>query len=229
MAEPARWHAVLFDLDGTLVDTAADFHSALAALCAREGQATPDAAAIRSAVSDGARALVRLAFGDALDDARVERLREKLLARYAECLTQDSRPFPGIRELLGRLDEVRLPWGVVTNKPRRYARPLLASLALRPQALVCPEDVPRAKPHPEPLWLACKQLARPPHRSVYIGDHRRDMEAARNAGLTAIAACYGYLHPDDAVDAWPADHRVDSAEALWPLISRRITEPVETC
>ena len=229
MAEPERWQAVLFDLDGTLVDTARDFESALSALCAQEGRPVPGAEAIRASVSDGARALVRLAFGPATDEQRVERLRERLLERYAERLARQSRPFPGVPELLKRLAGARLRWGVATNKPRRYAAPLLAALALRPGALVCPEDVERGKPHPDALRLACERLACPPRRAVYIGDHRRDMEAARVAGLASVAAGYGYLRPDDDPGEWPADHRVDSVAALWPLISRRATGLAETC
>ncbi len=227
-AAMGRWQGVLFDLDGSLVDTAEDFQCALAKLCDAEGRALPSASAIRARVSDGARALVRLVFGETLDEGRVERLRERLLSFYGQSLAERSQPFPGIRPLLSRLAEAKLPWGVVTNKPQRYASPLLKALDLHPKTLVCPEHVRRAKPHPDALWLACQQLRCPCERAVYIGDHRRDMEAAQRAGLTAIAAVYGYLPVGEDAADWPAAHRVDSVEELWPLISRHAIAPALT-
>jgi N-acetyl-D-muramate 6-phosphate phosphatase len=216
-----RLRAVLFDLDGTLLDTAPDFATVVNLLLAENGRGPLAYAEIRRTVSHGARALVRLAFGIAEDDARFESLRLRLLALYEAHLLVDTAPFPGIPELLRVLAGRRVRWGVVTNKPSYLAEPLLARARLDPPAdvLVCPDHVRRTKPDPEPLLLACERLGCAAAEAVYIGDHARDIEAGRNAGMRTIAATYGYLEPDEPVEEWQADYQAASAAAIARILA----------
>jgi phosphoglycolate phosphatase len=217
----SRLRAVLFDLDGTLLDTAPDFLTVVNLLLAENGRGPLPYAEVRRTVSHGARALVRLAFGIAEDDARFEPLRQRLLALYAEHLLVDTAPFPGIPELLRELARRGVRWGVVTNKPSHLAEPLLARARLEPPAdvLVCPDHVQRTKPDPEPLLLACERLGCLAAEAVYVGDHSRDIQAGRSAGMCTIAATYGYLEPDEPVEAWQADYLAASAEAIERILS----------
>jgi len=222
-ADAPRLRAVLFDLDGTLLDTAPDFLAVVNLLRAEHGREPLPFAEVRRTVSHGARALVRLAFGIGEDDARFEPLRQRLLALYEQHLLVETTPFPGIRELLRELAQRGVRWGVVTNKPSYLAEPLLARAALDPPAdvLVCPDHVRRTKPDPEPLLLACERLGCRAAEAVYIGDHLRDIEAGRSAGMYTIAATYGYLEPDEAVEAWQADCHAASAAAIAHILATR--------
>ncbi len=211
-----RLRAVLFDLDGTLLDTAPDFVTAVNLLRADHGREPLPGEPIRRTVSHGARALVRLAFGIGEEDPAFEPLRRRLLALYEAHLLVDTVPFPGIAELLQALAARGIRWGVVTNKPNYLAEPLRARARLEPPAdvLVCPDHVSRTKPDPEPLLLACARLGCTVTEAVYVGDHARDIQAGRNAGMRTIAATYGYLEPDEAVTQWQADYHADSVPAI---------------
>ena len=212
--------AVLFDLDGTLLDTAPDFVTVVNRLLEEEGRAPMTAERIRAAVSNGSRALVERAFDIDEKHADFPRLRERLLELYAGNLLVDTIPFPGITRLLGVLGEHGLAWGVVTNKPAWLAEPLLQRAALAPplQVLVCPEHVQRTKPDPEPLTLACARLGCAPAQAVYIGDHRRDIDAGRGAGMRTIAAGWGYLEAGESAHDWQADHTVATVAEAQRLI-----------
>ena len=213
---------VLFDLDGTLVDTAPDFVIALNLLLAQHGKQALDACVISRTVSDGAKALVSLGFG--IDDKTegFAPLHTDLLALYLKQIeTTRSVLYPGMESLLDSLERAGIPWGIVTNKPRLYATALLSRLSLlsRCPVLVCADDVEEKKPHPESLFLALSTLQCKPERCVYIGDHIRDMQAAKNADLIAIAASYGYLA--DGVDPaeWPADFILSQPEQSIALLN----------
>lgn len=210
--------AVLFDLDGTLLDTAPDFVVTLNQLLAEEQRPPLPAAAIRATVSNGARALVTLGFQVTETDAEFERLRLRLLQIYSENLAINTRPFDGIAQLLQHCRRLGIDWGIVTNKPDAYTQPLLRALALQPQVTVCPDHVEQRKPHPEPLLLACARLDCACDEAIYIGDHRRDIECGRNAGMPTIAAAYGYLAEACEAGQWQADHIAHSAAELWPII-----------
>lgn len=212
--------AVIFDLDGTLVDTADEFVTVVQTLRAEHGLPPLPNQRIRASVSNGARALVSLALDLNEDDADFETRRLRLLELYGEVLGSTARPYPGIEDLLRTLGERGIPWGVSTNKPRAYAEPLMARLDLQPAlgTLVCPDDVSQRKPHPEPLWLNCSQLGVDPAQSIYVGDHIRDIEAGRRAGLFTIAARYGYIEPGDDPGSWGADAEVRDSTDLTPLI-----------
>ena len=197
--------AVVFDLDGTLVDTADDFIPVVQQLQAEHGFAPTAPERIRQSVSNGARALVCLGLGLEPGDPQVEVHRLRLLELYEAILGQHARLYPGMDALLRRLEEHNIPWGIATNKPRAFTVPLLDTLNLRPGSVVCPDDVAQPKPHPEALFLACRQLDRAAAASIYVGDHLRDIEAGRAAGLRTVAAAYGYLEPGDDARNWGAD------------------------
>ncbi|MFO6391810.1 HAD family hydrolase, partial [Pseudomonas aeruginosa] len=170
-----RLKAVLFDMDGTLLDTAPDFIAITQAMRAAHGLPPVDEQRVRDVVSGGARAMVAAAFGLSLDSPEVEPLRQEFLDRYQEHCAVLSRPYDGIPELLAAIEKAGLIWGVVTNKPVRFAEPIMQRLgyAERSRVLVCPDHVTRSKPDPEPLLLACSQLGIDPSRVLFIGDDLR--------------------------------------------------------
>lgn len=212
--------AVLFDLDGTLLDTAPNFYRAVEGLCEEFQLIKPSQTSIRETVSHGARALVKLA--SQLDESHpeFESYRQSLLTHYSKDIASHTQLFNQLDELLYWLEQQNIAWGIVTNKPRLYSMPLLEQLQLleRCGSLICPDDVSRSKPDPEPLLLASTQLAIPAEHCIYIGDHRRDIEAGNAANMTTIAAAYGYIDPTDPAEHWQADHIINAPEALLPLI-----------
>jgi phosphoglycolate phosphatase len=210
--------AVLFDLDGTLIDTAPDFIVVLNRLLEEEGRPPLPEQPIRDTVSSGAKALVKLAFKLKETDPEFERLRLRLLELYSDHLAVYSKPFDGIELLLHQLTEHKLHWGIATNKPEVYTTPLLQQLKLSPASVICPDHVQERKPHPESLQLAGEQLGCSPAEMIYIGDHQRDIECGRRAGAITITARYGYIEAQDQPESWQADHIVDSADELWPII-----------
>jgi phosphoglycolate phosphatase len=220
---PRTLKAVLFDLDGTLVDTADEFIPVVQALRAEHGREAMDPERIRASVSNGARALVILGLGLAEDAPEFESQRLRLLELYSQILGSMARPYPGIEELLAELQSRGIVWGVSTNKPRVYTEPLMQRLDLQPAAgsVVCPDDVTDRKPHPETLYRNCRELGCAPHQAIYVGDHRRDIEAGRRAGMYTIAAAYGYIEPGDDPDDWGADALVRNSTELAGMILDR--------
>ena len=240
-------HCVLFDLDGTLVDTAADFLAAVKQLAEYLKIPPLSEAAVRQTVSDGARALLKRLVAEnggslgsssessskdneSFDDAHPQfpALLQQLLDFYGQQITHtQSTLYPGMDDLLQQLEAKHIPWGIVTNKPEPYARPLLEKLSLlnRCQSLVCPEHVSERKPAPEPILLACQQLGREPTRTVYLGDHERDILAAKNAGSISVAAAYGYLSNDTQPESWSADHILHQPEDAYKLLAQLTNEP----
>jgi phosphoglycolate phosphatase len=198
--------AILFDLDGTLVDTAPDMVAVLLGMQKDHGLALVPYDLARSHVSNGAVGLIRLAFPGA-DDALMKQLHQEYLDRYENAVCVDSRLFPEIGELLDELDAAGRPWGVVTNKPMRMTDPLLAGLGLSSRAAcsISGDTLPQRKPHPAPLLLASQQIGVPSEKMVYVGDAVRDIEAGRAAGMFTIAATYGYITDDDDPGTWQAD------------------------
>lgn len=216
-AFPSPAKAVLFDLDGTLLDTAADFADVLQQMTQQAARPSIEFTAIHKTVSNGARALVELAFEIQPDHPEFEERLSTLLALYAQrIVTTKATLYPGMDALLLQLEKAGTPWGIVTNKPERYSRALLESLGLstRCSSLICPDHVSQSKPHPEPLFLACKQLNIDPQDAIYVGDHPRDIDAGRAAGMYTIAVRYGYLPDKPPVEQWQADLVVDNAEQI---------------
>jgi len=214
--------AVFFDLDGTLLDTAPDMVAALDLLRAELELEPVDFAHARRYVSRGAIGMLQVGFSHLQDEQR-ESMRERYLAYYESCLTNDTAPFAGMTELLDALDEAGTPWGVVTNKPGYLAEPLLSALDLakRCASIVSGDTLLQRKPHPEPLLHAAREAGVAAGGSVYIGDDRRDIQAGRAAGMTTIAAGYGYITPDEDPAAWGADHLVGEIAELTELLRRQ--------
>ena len=206
--------AVVFDLDGTLVDTAGDFIPVVQAL--REEAGLPPMAdqRIRATVSNGARALVTLSLALQESDTDFEDRRLRLLELYGARIGRDAFLYPGMGDLLAEVKARGLAWGIATNKPRDLTERLLDVLELEPGSLVCPEDVQFRKPHPESLERACTELACAANEAIYVGDHARDIEAGRQAGLYTIAAAWGYIEPGDSAETWGADEVVSHSEEL---------------
>jgi len=212
----APLQAVVFDLDGTLVDTAGDFIPVVQTLRAENALPPLQPAQIRSEVSNGARALVRLALGLNEQDAEFARWRARLLELYGTVVGRDAEVYAPLRELLRQLTQRGIHWGIATNKPRRYTELLLQQLQLAPApgSVVCADDVAESKPHPAMLQRALEELDATPQQSIYVGDHPRDVEAGKRAGMHTIAVAYGYLGEHDDAAGWGADVAVDSSAAL---------------
>ena len=217
--------AVVFDLDGTLLDTAPDFVFVLNRLRGEEGLPDLDETRIRNTVSDGARALITLGFDLREGEPDFERLRLRLLELYIRHLAVKSALFPGMAELLLQLQNEHLGWGIATNKPERFTLPLLAALNLAPGCTICPDHVAEPKPHPESLQRAAGQLGCEPGQIIYVGDHLRDIECGRQAGCITVAAAYGYIKDGDNVDTWQADHRVDDVAGIWSIVRQYLMDP----
>lgn len=213
---------VLFDLDGTLIDTAPDMARALNALLVSERREPLAFETVRPHVSHGAAGLLRLAFGEALAPDELERLRAGFLQRYHEGLATDSCTFPGIDALLQRLEDAGMRWGVVTNKPGWLAGPLLHALDLHERAacVVAGDTLDLRKPDPAPLLHACALASTPPERSVYVGDAERDVIAGRAAGMETIVALFGYIDTGERPRAWGATALVDHPEGIWRHVAR---------
>jgi len=215
-----RLRAVLFDLDGTLIDSAPDLAGACNEMRVERGLTPLPYLDLRRMVGSGARGMVGVAFGLAPGDAGYEALRDEFLARYESRMTRQTRVFDAMVPVLAWLAEQRIPWGIVTNKATRFAAPLIASLGLaeRASTLICGDTVTHAKPHPAPLLEAAARLQFAPAECVYVGDDRRDVEAGRAAAMTTVVATWGYLGAGDAPEAWGADHLIARPDELPRLI-----------
>lgn len=208
---------VLFDLDGTLINTAPDFLETTLEICEHNNFPVPPHELIIQNVSNGAGALIDLILTSQNQDVDKESLLQKFLKTYLKVLGHTkSHLYPSYDRLLENLEKQQIPWGIVTNKPLLYAETLLEALALRSKCsvLICPEDVVEKKPSPEPIELALKTLGCSSQRSVYIGDHERDIQSAKGADVIAIAAAYGYIPNDIKVEDWGADFILDSSTNL---------------
>ncbi|MCO8042709.1 HAD-IA family hydrolase [Acinetobacter bohemicus] len=221
--------AVLFDLDGTLIDTAADFIRIIQQMCHEAGRPLVDAELIRAQVSEGARAMVKLVYPELqVEDPLLQQHRQRFLDSYGAEIAVDTDLFAGMYALLEELEEHEIPWGIVTNKPRWLSEALLKALNLteRCAVLVCPEDVTRTKPDPEPMYLAAQQINIAPEDCIYVGDHPRDIDAGRHARMYTILAAYGYLplqYKDD-LTAWQADYIVNDVPELHQHIQKLVLQ-----
>jgi phosphoglycolate phosphatase len=203
----SKIRTVLFDLDGTLADTAPDLAHALNLLLVEEGKTALPYETIRPEVSHGASALVTLGFGKKPGDADFDRLRQRFLALYTENLCRHTRLFDGILSLLQALQKQGMNWGVVTNKPAFLTDPLMAQLRPEPApaCVVSGDTVTNRKPHPEPMLHACTAAGSRPEQCLYVGDAERDILAGRHAGMKTLVALFGYINGHETPERWGAD------------------------
>ena len=224
MNNQKKIRAVMFDLDGTLLDTAPDFVAVVNQLLRENNKAELPPEKIRTGVSNGSKALVMMAFEIEESHPDFQPLRLRLLELYSAHIAVYTRPFPGIQQLLQRLAEKNIAWGIATNKPEAYTTPLLKELNLQPApaSVICPDHVSQSKPHPESLHLAAQHIGCSAEEIIYIGDHLRDIECGKRAGSITIAAGYGYIDSNSPADQWQADFIVNHADDIWPIVQQYI-------
>jgi N-acetyl-D-muramate 6-phosphate phosphatase len=210
---------ILFDLDGTLVDTAPDLGHALNLQLIRHGKSPLSDAEIRPFASHGSRGLIGLGFGITPQDDNFIAMRDEYLALYDTVFTRSPVLLPGIDALLNIIEQKDLSWGIVTNKPRRFTQPLIKSMALHKRAacVVSGDDAPQPKPSPATLLLACEQIGVKPQNCIYVGDAERDIQAGRAAGMQTVVALFGYIDITDKPDEWGADALIESPHQLTTL------------
>lgn len=209
-------HAVLFDLDGTLCDTAHDLRTALNQVLLARGEPILSLAEVRPVAATGARGLIERAFGTDLPEPEYKALRQELLAAYLALQRIESVLYPGMDKVLDHLDAKGMPWGIVTNKITSLTWPTLDTLGLSKRAacVVCGDTLSVCKPDPQPILHACALLKVDPKQACYVGDHARDIQAGNAAGAHTITALYGDIMDLDAAKAWPSAAQIGHPEAL---------------
>ncbi|MDP2015754.1 HAD-IA family hydrolase [Hydrogenophaga sp.] len=214
--------AVLFDLDGTLIDSAPDLGAAADGMRLRRGLPSKPLAEYRPLAGSGARGMLQVAFGMDAEHVDYEQYKEEFFVHYENCLTQRTRPFEEVDLLVSSLLERGLRWGVVTNKAQRFTAPITRSMGLFDSAatVISGDTTSHAKPHPEPLLEAARRMSLLPAQCIYVGDDERDIRAGRSAGMWTVAARYGYLGAGADVASWGADAEVSS-----PLQVLQLLEP----
>ena len=212
--------AVLFDLDGTLIDSAPDLGAAADKMRTDRGLASYPLVKYRPMAGAGARGMLGIAFGLTAQDPQFNALKEEFFSNYEACMTQRTYAFDGVAEMIARLHQGGLKWGVVTNKAERFTLPLtrLMPLFATAQTIVSGDTTPHSKPHPAPLLEAARQLNVSPQRCIYVGDDARDILAGRAAGMPTVAAAYGYLGSEAEIEEWNAHAKIDSAIELLNLL-----------
>ncbi len=208
--------AVLFDLDGTLVDTAPDMGAALNNLLVEENMQPLPPARIRPLVSQGGLVLTRLGFAGKVPEAEIEPLRQRYLQHYHKIVADESRLFDGYAEILDELEARSIPWGIVTNKPEWLTRPLLEQLDLaqRTDVVISGDTLTQRKPHPLPLQVAAERLGVGCNNCIYVGDDERDILAGKAANMKTLVAAYGYIEDAARIETWHADGVIDQPQDL---------------
>ncbi len=213
-------NAVLFDLDGTLLDTAYDLGLALNHLLQEQQLPALPFDLIRPAAGSGSRGLLKLAMQMGPEDHRYPVLSDRLLALYQHYLTETTQLFPGMETTLDFLEKNAIPWGIVTNKPAKYTDPLIMHLQLdkRAMCVISGDTLSKSKPHPEPILHACQLLQQRPEHCLYIGDSAIDIQACQAAGSPSLAALYGYIPAEDDPLTWGADGYIHHASEIIPFL-----------
>ncbi len=221
-AEITAIKAVLFDLDGTLVDSASDLGAAADRMRTDRGLSSLPLARYRPMAGAGARGMLGVAFGISPNAPEFAALREEFFVNYEWRMLELTKPFEGVPALISALVEMAIPWGVVTNKSVRFTKPLTGAMPLfgTARAIVSGDTTPFSKPHPAPLLEAARLLDVEPAGCVYVGDDERDIIAGRAAGMRTVAAAYGYLGADADVARWHADAVIDSPLALLQFVQQ---------
>ena len=211
---------ILFDLDGTLVDTAPDLGLALNIQRERHGLSPLPQERIRPFASHGSKGLLSVGFGLTPEDRQFAEMREEYLNLYDAVFTRSPRFFDGISATLLEIESRKIPWGIVTNKPRRFSAPLIQAMQLqeRISCLVCGDDAVRPKPYPDTLLMACRITASDAENCMYVGDAERDIQAGRAAGMKTVVALFGYIDAQDKPAEWGADMMIAQPEELLALI-----------
>jgi N-acetyl-D-muramate 6-phosphate phosphatase len=214
---------ILFDLDGTLVDTAPDLGHALNLQLIRHGKQPLADTAIRPFASHGSRGLVGLGFGITPKDDNFIKMRDEYLSLYESVFTRSPVLLPGIAELLQAIESKGLNWGIVTNKPRRFTQPLIKSMGMdlskRAACVVSGDDAPNPKPSPETLLIACYQVGVKSENCMYIGDAERDIVAGKAAGMKTVVALFGYIDVTDKPQEWNADFLIETPKQLIEILN----------
>ena len=212
--------AVLFDLDGTLIDSAPDLGAAADLMRVRRGLPSLPLTSYRPMAGAGARGMLAVAFGIGVESPDFESLREEFFGNYERCMTDNTVVFDGVQDLLDTLAQRRLHWGVVTNKSARFTDPLTRAMPLfaTAGAIVSGDTTPYSKPHPQPLLEAARRLGVPPEHCMYVGDDERDVQAGLAAGMQTVAANYGYLGTKNEPAAWGAHAQINSPLELLQLL-----------
>ena len=220
--------AVLFDLDGTIADTAPDLGYALNQQRQARGLPALPIAEVRSHASSGARGLLKIGFDMTPDDSGYEAMRDEFLDIYEENLARSSDLFPGVASLLAQIEQRGMAWGIVTNKAERFTFPLLRALGLleRSGAVICGDTTPHPKPHPAPLFAAADKMGVAATNCLYVGDDERDVQAGQAAGMLVIVARYGYLGNGKPPESWGADGYIDSPMELLGFLSGGARRPI---
>jgi N-acetyl-D-muramate 6-phosphate phosphatase len=213
--------AVLFDLDGTLIDSAPDLGAAADKMRLDRGLSSLPQDLYRPMAGAGARGMLGVAFEMAPDHHDFDAMREEFFVNYERRMTESTYAFDGVAEMIGELDRQGLPWGVVTNKSSRFTLPLTRQMPLfvTARTVVSGDTTPHAKPHPAPLLEAARQLGMDPARCVYVGDDERDIVAGLAAGMLTVAATYGYLGGNADTRRWGAHASIESPSSLLPLLN----------
>lgn len=213
--------AVLFDLDGTLIDSAPDLGAAADQMRLKRGMPPLPLEGYRPMAGAGARGMLGVAFGVGVDHPEYEAMREEFFSNYERCLTERTVAFNGVPQLIAQIELRRMLWGVVTNKASRFTDPITRAMPLfaSAQAIVSGDTTPHAKPHPAPLLEAARQLGVAPAQCVYVGDDERDIVAGLAAGMQTVAATYGYLGEKAEIEGWGAHAQINSPLALLQLLA----------
>jgi N-acetyl-D-muramate 6-phosphate phosphatase len=213
--------AVLFDLDGTLIDSAPDLAGAANDMRVARGLPELPYTAFRPMVGSGARGMVGAGFGIGPTDASFSNLRDEFLNRYEQRMTQLTHVFAEVTGMLDALDAASIPWGIVTNKATRFASPLVEALSLHQRAavLIAGDTTPHSKPHPAPLLEAARRIQVAPSDCAYVGDDLRDVQAGQSAGMTTVAVRWGYLGFGEPIEAWGAHHIADVPADVLTLLA----------
>lgn len=219
---------VLFDLDGTLADTAPDLGFALNQQRLARGMPELPIEAVRSHASSGARGLLKIGFGIEPGQSGYDALRDEFLDIYEDNLARSSRLFPGVSALLEQIERRGLRWGIVTNKAERFTFPLLRALTLieRAACVICGDTTPNPKPHPAPLLAAAEKLGIPAQQCIYVGDDERDVQAGHAAGMPVVVARYGYLGNGKPPEQWGADGFIDTPAGLLGVLFDGAARPI---
>lgn len=214
--------AILFDLDGTLFDTAQDLAAALNLLLTKHGRPTLTVKQIKPYAAQGSPALLKLGFGINQKHPDYEKLRQELFDNYDHSPVHHTRIFDDMAHLLHIVELKNIPWGIVTNKPKHFTSRLLEHFGLttRAQVVICPEDIQHAKPSPEGILLATKKLGVKPNDCLYIGDQKTDVDAAKAAGMPVIVYLSGYHHPETNPKDWHADFYAENRKQILEIIER---------